>query len=67
LVVNEAMLCGFPVSGLVLADHFVHPKNQFPLTARSYMAPLFRMLIPFLKGFALTGDCHSLVLKRATA
>ena len=67
VVVNEAMLCGFPVSGLVLADHFVHAKNQFPLTARSYMAPLFRMLIPFLKGPALTGDCHSLVLKRATA
>jgi hypothetical protein len=46
------------VSGLVLADHFVHPKNQFPLTARRYMAPLFGMQIPFLKGPALTGDCQ---------
>jgi SAM-dependent methyltransferase len=56
-----------PASGLVLADHFVHPKNQFPLTARSYMAPFFRMLIPFLKGPALTGDCHFLVLKKSDA
>jgi SAM-dependent methyltransferase len=54
-----------PVSGLVLADHFVHPKNQFPLTARTYMAPFFRLLIPFLKGSALTGDCHILVLTKA--
>jgi SAM-dependent methyltransferase len=54
-----------PVSGLVLADHFVHPKNQFPLTARSYMAPFFRLLTPLMKGPALTGDCHFLVLKKA--
>jgi 2-polyprenyl-3-methyl-5-hydroxy-6-metoxy-1,4-benzoquinol methylase len=54
-----------PASGLTLADHFVHPKNQFPLTARSYMTPFFRLLIPLLKGPALTGDCHFLVLKRA--
>jgi SAM-dependent methyltransferase len=55
-----------PVSGLVLADHFVHPKNQFPLTARSYMAPLFRLLIPLMRGPALTGDCHFLVLKKGS-
>jgi SAM-dependent methyltransferase len=54
-----------PASGLVLADHFVHPKNQFPLTARSYLTPLFRLLVPLMKGPALTGDCHFLVLKRA--
>lgn len=54
-----------PASGLTLADHFVHPKNQFPLTARSYMTPFFRLLIPLLRGPALTGDCHFLVLKRA--
>ena len=54
-----------PVSGLELADHFVHPQNKFPLTARSYMAPFFRMLMPFLKGPALSGDCHFFVLKKA--
>jgi SAM-dependent methyltransferase len=54
-----------PASGLTLADHFVHPKNKFPLTARNYMTPFFRLLIPLLKGPALTGDCHFLVLKRA--
>jgi SAM-dependent methyltransferase len=56
-----------PVSGLVVVDHFVHPKNQFPLTARSYMSPLFRLLIPFLRGPALSGDCHVVVLKKASA
>ena len=56
-----------PVSGLVLADHFVHPKNQFPLTARGYMSPIFRSLIPFLRGPALTGDCHVFVLKKPAA
>jgi SAM-dependent methyltransferase len=54
-----------PPTGLVLADHFVHPKNQFPLTARSYMTPFFRMLVPLMKGPALTGDCHVFVLKKA--
>jgi SAM-dependent methyltransferase len=54
-----------PGSGLVLADHFVHPKNEFPLTARNYMKPFFRMLAPFMKGSALTGDCHVFVLKKA--
>jgi hypothetical protein len=56
-----------PASGLTLADHFVHPKNQFPLTARSYMAPFFRILKPLMKGPALTGDCHVFVLKGAAS
>ena len=54
-----------PPSGLVLIDHFVHPKNDFPLTARRYFVPFFRLLVPFMKGPALTGDCHFLVFKRA--
>jgi SAM-dependent methyltransferase len=54
-----------PRSGLTLVDHFVHPKNDFPLTGRRYFVPLLRALVPFLKGPALTGDCHFLVLKRA--
>lgn len=53
-----------PQSGLALAEHFVHPKNDFPLTARRYFVPFFRMLVPFMKGSALTGDCHFFVLKR---
>lgn len=54
-----------PRSGLTLVDHFVHPKNDFPLTGRRYLVPFLRMLVPFLKGPALTGDCHFLVLKRS--
>jgi 2-polyprenyl-3-methyl-5-hydroxy-6-metoxy-1,4-benzoquinol methylase len=53
-----------PQSGLTLIEHFVHPKNDFPLTGRRYMIPFFRMLVPFLKGPALTGDCHFFVLKK---
>jgi|SRR5271154_40529 len=56
-----------PPSGLSVIDHFVHPKNDFPLTGRRYMVPLFRMLAPFLRGPALTGDCHFLVLQKARA
>jgi SAM-dependent methyltransferase len=53
-----------PPSGLALAEHFVHPKNDFPLTARRYFVPLFRLLVPLMSGPALTGDCHFFVLKR---
>jgi len=56
-----------PRSGLALVDHFVHPKNDFPLTGRRYLVPFFRMFVPFLKGPALTGDCHFLVLRRASS
>jgi hypothetical protein len=52
------------VSGLTMIDHFVHPKNDFPLTARRFMVPFFLMLAPFLRGPALTGDCHFLILKK---
>jgi SAM-dependent methyltransferase len=54
-----------PVSGLVLAEHFVYPENQFPLTARSWMTPIFRLLMPLMNGPALSGDCHFFVLKKA--
>jgi SAM-dependent methyltransferase len=54
-----------PRSGLRLIENSVHPLGDFPLTSRKYFFPLFRMLIPFVKGPALTGDCHILVLKRA--
>jgi hypothetical protein len=53
-----------PPSGLALAEHFVHPKNDFPLTARRYFVPFFRLLVPLMRGPALTGDCHFFVLKR---
>jgi SAM-dependent methyltransferase len=53
-----------PPSGLALVEHFVHPKNDFPLTARRYFVPFFRLLVPVMKGRARTGDCHFFVLKR---
>jgi SAM-dependent methyltransferase len=53
-----------PPSGLTLAECFTHPPNDYPLTARRYFVPLFRLLAPFMKGAALSGDCHFLVLKR---
>jgi 2-polyprenyl-3-methyl-5-hydroxy-6-metoxy-1,4-benzoquinol methylase len=56
-----------PQSGLTLIEHFVHPKNDFPLTGRRYMIPFFRMLAPFLKGPALTGDCHFFIFKKVRA
>jgi 2-polyprenyl-3-methyl-5-hydroxy-6-metoxy-1,4-benzoquinol methylase len=56
-----------PQSGLTLIEHFVHPKNDFPLTGRRYMIPFFRMLVPFLKGRALTGDCHFFIFRKVHA
>ena len=56
-----------PPSGLTLVEHFVHPENDYPLTARRYFVPFFRMLAPFMKGTALSGDCHFLVLKKTEA
>jgi SAM-dependent methyltransferase len=56
-----------PPSGLTLIDHFEHPKNDYPLTARRYFVPFFRMLAPFMKGAALAGDCHFLVLRKTEA
>jgi SAM-dependent methyltransferase len=53
-----------PPSGLVLVEHFVHPNNDFPLTSRRYFVPFFRLLVPFMRGSALTGDCHFFVLRR---
>ena len=54
-----------PRSGLTLVDHFVHPKNDFPLTGRRYLVPFLRMFVPLVKGPARTGDCHFFVLKRS--
>lgn len=56
-----------PRSGLSLIAHFVHPENGFPLTGRKYLVPFLRLLVPFLKGPALTGDCHFLVLRKTQA
>jgi 2-polyprenyl-3-methyl-5-hydroxy-6-metoxy-1,4-benzoquinol methylase len=56
-----------PRSGLTVADHFVHPKNDFPLTGRRYLVPFLRMFVPLMKGPALTGDCHFLVLKKISS
>jgi 2-polyprenyl-3-methyl-5-hydroxy-6-metoxy-1,4-benzoquinol methylase len=52
-----------PKTGLQLVEHFVYPYGDFPLTGRRYFVPLFRMIAPFLKGPALTGDCHIFVLR----
>jgi SAM-dependent methyltransferase len=51
-----------PRTGLRLIEQFVYPQGDFPLTGRRYFVPLFRMLAPFLRGPALTGDCHFFVL-----
>jgi len=53
-----------PRTGLKLVEHFVHPKGDFPLTGRKYFVPLFWAVMPFVKGPALTGDCHVFVLKK---
>ena len=53
-----------PPSGLELVEHFAYPENDYPLTARRYFVPFFRLLAIFMKGSALAGDCHFLVLKR---
>jgi SAM-dependent methyltransferase len=52
-----------PKTGLALVEQFVYPYGDFPLTGRRYFVPLFRMVAPFLRGPALTGDCHIFVLK----
>ncbi len=53
-----------PASGLVFVEHFVYPENGFPLTGRRRFVPFFHLLTPILKGPALAGDSHFLVLKR---
>ena len=40
------------------------PQGDFPLTGRRYLVPFLRALVPFMKGSALTGDCHFFVLRR---
>lgn len=56
-----------PPSRLTLIEHFEHPENDYPLTGRRYFVPFFRLLAPLMKGSALTGDCHFLVLKKIEA
>jgi len=56
-----------PRTELHLVEHFVHPKGDFPLTGRRFLVPFLRALVPFMKGFALTGDCHFFVLQRSGA
>jgi len=53
-----------PATGLTMIDHFVHPQNDFPLTARRFMVPFFRIVALFLRGPALMGDSHFLILKK---
>jgi SAM-dependent methyltransferase len=53
-----------PRTGLKLVERFVHPKGQFPLTARRYLVPLFWLALPLMSGPALTGDSHIFVLKK---
>jgi 2-polyprenyl-3-methyl-5-hydroxy-6-metoxy-1,4-benzoquinol methylase len=53
-----------PPSGLALIEHFAYPPGDFPLTGRRYFVPLFRLLGGLMRGPALTGDTHFLVLKK---
>ncbi len=53
-----------PRTELQLVEHFTHPQGDFPLTGRRYLVPFLRALVPFMKGSALTGDCHFFVLRR---
>jgi len=53
-----------PRAGLRLIEHRTHPENDFPLTRRRYLVPLFLLLARVLGGVALTGDCHLFVLKK---
>lgn len=52
-----------PRTELKLVEHFVHPKGDFPLTGRRFLVPFLRALVPFMRGSALTGDCHFFVLQ----
>lgn len=56
-----------PRTELKLVEHFTHPKGDFPLTGRRFLVPFLRALVPFMKGSALTGDCHFFVLQRSGA
>lgn len=56
-----------PRTELRLVEHFTHPKGDFPLTGRRFLVPFLRALTPFMKGSALTGDCHFFVLQRSGA
>jgi len=53
-----------PRSGLILVENFVHPRGGFPLTGRRYFVPLFWIIMPFVKGPTLTGDCHVFILRK---
>lgn len=54
-----------PRTELKLVEHFTHPQGDFPLTGRRFLVPFLRALVPFMKGSALTGDCHFFVLQRS--
>ena len=54
-----------PRTGLQLVEHHIFPRNDFPLTARRYLIPAFRLLAWVLRGPALTGDAHVFVLRKA--
>ena len=53
-----------PRAGLSVVEHFTYPEGEFPLTARRYFVQLFNIAARFMKGPALTGDTHFLILKK---
>ena len=54
-----------PRAGLSLVSHSVYPENDYPLTARRWLVPLFKTLAKVLPGPAVAGDCHVFVLRLA--
>jgi 2-polyprenyl-3-methyl-5-hydroxy-6-metoxy-1,4-benzoquinol methylase len=53
-----------PRARLRLVEHIVYPEGDYPLTARRYFIPIFKLLARLLKGPALSGDSIIFVLKR---
>jgi len=53
-----------PRAGLRVLDHRLHPGDDFPLTGRRWMVPLFRILAGLGRNPNLRGDCHIFVLQR---
>ena len=52
-----------PKAGMELLEHFSYPKGEFPLTARKYFVPLFKIAALLMKGPGLSGDTNFLILK----
>jgi SAM-dependent methyltransferase len=54
-----------PRAGLVVLEHQVFPENGFPLTARRYLVPIFKVLVEVLRGPTLQGDTNVFVVAAA--